>query len=99
MKLETKPCQHPGCAQLGFACELDADDPAPAFYCSAHAFSHGYCCLCGMFWAGVGSFEFGNGLCEHCRDEVETDDGDSELEWDECFDEFDEMDLEERYLD
>jgi uncharacterized protein (TIGR02996 family) len=72
-------CEHDGCREPGDPCFLPlpnepyADEPE-AYYCGAHAHDHGFCCGCGSYWAGVGSFEASRtGLCEHCEAEIEND--------------------------
>jgi len=81
-------CDHDGCEQDGDPCFLP-DDPEgkPSHhYCDAHAHENGFCSLCGGFFGGIESFEFGNGLCEICDDAVRSDAGE--------FDDEDSGDLE-----
>lgn len=79
-------CKEPGCTSFdAFACTHEPDEKNPPFYCPAHAFQHGYCSICGQFWAGIESFDFGPGYCEHCKSEVESDCYDPEDEGDEDY--------------
>lgn len=83
-------CQEESCDQEGTACFYpDNESETPdEYYCTSHAFKHGFCYLCGDFWAGVGSFDFAQyyggiqGLCENCsftvRDECGEFDEDDE---------------------
>lgn len=68
-------CQHEGCDAAGNACFItsDLEDGLTEYYCSQHAASHGYCPMCGDFWGGIGTFEM-NGVCDHCKDELDADD-------------------------
>lgn len=72
-----RQCQHPGCTKEGIPCLLQWWDETPEeYFCSKHAFKHGYCPGCGVFWAGVESFDFGSsGLCEQCLDQIRADTG------------------------
>ena len=74
-------CEHEGCRRPGNGCWLpEGRDEPTDWLCSEHAIEAGYCGACGMFWAGVDSFDFGNGWCENCRgsedygDESDEDD-------------------------
>ena len=81
----THLCEHPFCHEEGVPCYLD-DDLALGlvgkYLCPEHAFAAGHCCICGLFWRGVESFDFGAGLCEQCQSQVDADtygeDGDSD---------------------
>ena len=55
-------------------------------YCPDHAYDNGFCSCCGAFWGGIDSFDHNNpaGVCEHCRDAIETDCGDPEPDEDWC---------------
>jgi len=70
-------CQHPVCTNEGIPCLLHWWDKTPEeFFCWEHAFQHGYCRSCGVFWAGIESFDFGSGgLCEQCRDQIRAETG------------------------
>lgn len=61
-------CEHDGCERPGRACRLPFDDEPTEWLCSTHAIEAGYCAACGSFWAGMAAFDFGSGLCDHCRD-------------------------------
>lgn len=50
-------------------------------YCMECVQKLGYCYICGEFWAGVGSFDFGPGYCENCAAEIEESEPDPE----DCF--------------
>lgn len=83
------PCEHEGRRGDGLPCFLpdddrDLDDPN-GWYCPEHAQEHGFCWCCGDFWGGVESFDFGSGLCEHCRDEVGDDEEDEDWDDDEGY--------------
>jgi hypothetical protein len=45
-------------------------------YCIDCAQKLGYCYICGEFWAGIESFDFGPRYCENCASEVEEDEDD-----------------------
>ena len=65
-------CHATGCKRQGRACWYSVQEPA-VYYCSKH--DSGFCPGCGVFWAGVESFDFSrSGFCENC--EAEFDDGD-----------------------
>jgi hypothetical protein len=68
-------CQHDGCRNEGIPCYLTGDDDGdPSYlYCEEHAFENGFCWGCGQFYAGIEDFDFGNGLCEHCREDEDDD--------------------------
>lgn len=86
-----KLCQHEGCDQPGIECELpwvygDPIDKPPEYeyYCAEHAFEHGYCYMCGHFWAGCEAFDFGRGhLCPNCHSGMRAEEEDEE-EYDDC---------------
>lgn len=50
--------------------------------CCDHAFKSGYCICCGEFCGGIEDFDFGNGLCDNCKDSADYDncDGSDEEE-------------------
>jgi len=75
-------CQHEGCSEQGRACYVDQYNPAPdEWFCWDHCHEHGYCPSCGLFNAGIDSFDFGaSGLCEWCADQLD-DDNDYEDEY------------------
>jgi hypothetical protein len=84
-------CAEPGCtAEHAIACEeprdwmeaaVDAalDEPAVTYYCPDHAEQNGFCRGCGLFCAGIETYDFGRGrngpagFCEHCQDQIEDD--------------------------
>lgn len=87
-----EPCDHEGCEEsITMPVWLpDSGDDPDGFYCSEHAFYHGFCKGCGYFWGGIESFEFGNGYCDTCEIELHDDVyGDT---WDDDFDYADFMD-------
>jgi hypothetical protein len=86
--VEEAPCQHYGCKEMGFACYLPDPEYEPEYFCSEHAFDHGYCKMCGSFNGGIESFEFINGgYCDECMTEMELNDGiDDECDGDEFYD-------------
>lgn len=78
-------CLNKGCTERGEPCILRAgygveEKDVVYWYCSKHSQRHGFCFMCGEFWGGMESFDFGNGLCPNCKDEVEEDEYD-EPEW------------------
>jgi hypothetical protein len=94
--LEETPYQESGlvCEKCGYTdslkCYIDMPwgDPEPEpdeILCGKHAAEAGYCCCCGMFCAGLDSFEFRHpGYCDNCYDEVRSnfDDDDDDEDWD-----------------
>lgn len=76
-------CQAEGCNKPGKMFEVpdeywheDESDYPVDFerFCEKHAFEAGYCWICGQFWGGVESFDFGkSGLCENCAFTVQQD--------------------------
>lgn len=68
-------CQyHEDCTSWDtLACVMDNDDKDPMWLCPEHAFALGHCSVCGQFWGGIESFDFGPGYCEHCKSDVESD--------------------------
>ena len=80
-------CSHAGCWKHGedvIECylpdyEVDEEgfrtnDEPDYYYCWEHADTHGFCKMCGEFWAGIESFEFIHpGFCDNCDDEMERD--------------------------
>lgn len=93
MSKNSKRCwQKTGCQNKGIKCLIpgaliDGEDEKMR-YCSEHAAENGFCYSCGIFCAGIESFDFGRyrGLCDNCADEVRTS-----VSWD---DYEQEMDLE-----
>ena len=72
-------CEHDGCRAGGHPCFLPEQDDPDGYYCGNHSHEHGFCCGCGMFYAGIESFDFNrSGLCDECQDSVDADfdDGD-----------------------
>ncbi len=78
-------CMVRGCRGFGRECYLEIWRERPdEVLCWDHARDGGYCPGCGLFWAGVESFDFSrSGLCEQCRIQREADDYDYEQNWDE----------------
>jgi predicted amidophosphoribosyltransferase len=72
-------CEHEECTAEGQPCFLIDDQPdTPSYhFCAEHAFEEGFCPVCGTFWGGIESFDFGPGICEHCTAEM-NEDGDEE---------------------
>lgn len=85
-------CQEPNCTNEGTPCFYpDNDTETPdCYYCTEHAYSQGFCYLCGLFWSCVNTFEFPTiygivpGLCENCSDDIKTELGEDEDE-DDCY--------------
>jgi hypothetical protein len=55
---------------------IDEDEDQVQRYCFEHAAENGFCYSCGIFCAGIESFDFGEyrGLCDICADEVRHSD-------------------------
>lgn len=87
-EVEGHRCEEPGCTSFdALPCVMDFDDKNPSYFCPEHAFKNGHCSICGQFWAGIESFDFGPGYCENCRSEVEEeDDYDMDDDYDYCGD-------------
>lgn len=65
-----KPCWLPGWTGQ----EAPEDEGPYEYLCSKHMFQGGYCPGCGVFWAGIESFEFSPlQLCDDCTDEMEAE--------------------------
>lgn len=65
-------CEHEGCQNVGMPCYIRWSDTEPAEWCcDEHIYEAGYCRVCGLFNAGLESFDFGgDGLCASCREEL-----------------------------
>ena len=62
-------CDWEGCEQGGSVECVFPDDTLDGFYCTEHASKAGFCWACGLFWAGIESFDFDpHKLCDNCRD-------------------------------
>ncbi len=71
-------CEHEGCESTDtIECRLqmyEEDEETVERYCAEHCREHGYCYLCGWFWAGIERFDFDpGGLCPECRSQVDAD--------------------------
>lgn len=44
-----------------------------SIWCAEHAQNGGFCLGCGGFYAGIESFDFGNGFCFNCESEYSSD--------------------------
>ena len=76
-RLTYPTCDEHGCSESGYHCELP--DGTAFAYCYAHMRANGFCRGCGLFWAGVESFDFsGHGYCDNCASQYVDD----------CFDEY-----------
>lgn len=73
-------CNEEGCANEGMACYYSHLHEEPdGWYCGKHAHDAGFCPGCGLFWAGIESFDFSRtGYCENCDDAFEAEFGDDE---------------------
>jgi len=85
MSKNSKRCWQLGCQNKGIKCVIlgaliDQDENVKNRYCSEHAAENGFCYSCGIFCAGIESFDFGryHGLCDNYADEVRANDA-----WDE----------------
>jgi hypothetical protein len=67
-----------GCGfYVAIECRLSPGDDEPDYrYCADCADKNGFCICCGIFSAGVDSFDFGRypGYCDNCQDELRADD-------------------------
>lgn len=62
------------------------DDENSEILCGKHAAETGYCCCCGTYCAGMTSFDFHHpGYCDNCYDEVRSDCGEDDDEWNEPY--------------
>jgi hypothetical protein len=72
-------CEHEGCDREGDPCYMEPWDSEPegdgpnGHFCAEHAFEAGFCMSCRLFFSGIESFDFGNGLCDNCRNEFDDD--------------------------
>jgi hypothetical protein len=76
------------CSSQAIECHLPdwgPNKPEVQYYCGTHAQQQGFCSGCGEFWGGIDSFDFGDGLCDNCKDEFE-DYYDDEEDWEETSD-------------
>lgn len=72
---DSQTCEEVGCDTAGTSCFYPDNETSEPnhWYCAAHAFKHGFCWGCGLFWGGCESFDFAplheglEGLCENCR--------------------------------
>lgn len=95
-------CSHAGCYKHGedviecYLPDYEVDEEGfrtnnepDYYYCWEHADTHGFCKMCGEFWAGIESFEFIHpGFCDNCDDEMERD-FDRDFDDEDYFDDFD----------
>lgn len=72
-------CEHDGCQRQAIRCRLPND--VIRYFCVEHAPEYGFCYLCGEFWGGIESFDFGPGYCENCAMERDDDDWEDYDEW------------------
>jgi hypothetical protein len=89
--LRLLPCNVRGCRNAGNPCWLPDDHGKPSeHYCYNHMREQGYCPGCGLFWAGIESFDFSRtGLCENCASDAGIDDDDWDDDWDDDLMEWD----------
>lgn len=79
-------CQHEGCRNKGEACMLLAfgpdEDDTLFWYCYEHKVKEGFCRDCGVFCAGIESFDFGHykGLCDNCASERQSEEEEMMME-------------------
>lgn len=72
--MEYQVCEEKDCNKPANLCRLfdyDKKEEIEFWYCEEHAFKNGFCICCGEFWGGIEDFDFGNGLCERCLEDVE----------------------------
>lgn len=54
----------------------DEENTPAQILCGKHAAENGYCCCCGLYSAGITSFDFHHpGYCDNCYDQVVSDCG------------------------
>lgn len=76
-------CQHPGCPKEGLPCYSASGDEEPnGFYCFEHCAEHGFCYSCGLSRGAIDLFDFSNGLCVNCREDLEAEFGEDEEDFD-----------------
>lgn len=84
--IEPQPCSYSGCTEEAFSAYAYEEGYEAEWYCWKHAHDSGYCPMCGDFWGGIESFDFGKSdLCENCQDEIDDDSDeydDDEYGWD-----------------
>lgn len=63
-------------------CTYSDGDPDDEYICPDCIKDSGFCMSCGVFSAGIESFDFSDmpGYCENCRDEIRSDFGEDEPE-------------------
>ncbi|MGL4618707.1 MAG: hypothetical protein ACRCZS_06560 [Chroococcidiopsis sp.] len=80
-------CNEFGCTNIdAIACSYpDNETEVPNYYyCSNHAFKHGFCNGCGQFGTGIESFDFSTfyggieGFCLDCSDELKRATGEED---------------------
>lgn len=81
-------CEHEGCQSrdtilcrvVDYSVTVEEQHPEDTYwYCAEHCQVEGFCSGCGMFCAGMESFDFRqNGLCDYCNDELESELADSD---------------------
>ena len=59
-------------------CRFHPWEKPDRYLCSACAMKEGFCCCCGLFCAGIDSFDFGEfgrqrGYCDNCWDQIMAD--------------------------
>lgn len=83
-------CQVPACKDRNvLECRINPWEKPSDWLCSEHAEKEGFCAGCGLFCAGIESFDFGRypGFCDNCQDEIRSNEWDEfDHEWDESRD-------------
>ncbi len=80
MSKNSKRCWQFGCQNKGTKCLIPGalidDEDQKSRYCPDHAAENGFCYGCGIFYAGIESFDFGQypGLCDNCADGARCND-------------------------
>lgn len=77
-KCERDGCMDDGCVDCRLPNDAHLNPDANIgevieHFCPDHAFKNGYCICCGEFWGGVEDFDFGNGLCDNCKDAIDCE--------------------------
>jgi hypothetical protein len=76
-------CQHPGCQKEGLPCySASGDEESNGFYCFDHCQVHGFCYPCDLSWGGMEFFGFTNDLCVNCREDLDAEFGEDEVDFD-----------------
>jgi len=87
-------CEDPLCLRDGqpyYLPNLEGEELPPLYFCGVHAHQEGFCWMCGGFFGGIESFEFGGGICDDCRYEQERMEERDEFDPDTSYDPYDDL--------